>query len=408
MPSIHLTPQLRFPDFDNSWVKEKLRDNCDLSSGQTPLRSNAAFFKKGNIPWVKTTDLNNSILVETEEKITDFALENTSLRLNPVGTVFVAMYGGFNQIGRTGLLLIPATSNQALTAVNPNREIIEPRYLLAWLNAKINLWRRIAASSRKDPNITGRDVAGFPIAYPSLPEQQKIADFLTTIDTRLRQLREKAEHLRTYKKGVMQQLFSQQIRFKAEDGGDFVDWEKVKLGDLTYKVGKKNKDNIQYPIYSINNKEGFRPQGDQFDNLDSNERGYDISMYKIVKANTFAYNPARINVGSIGYSNHLNNVIISSLYVCFKTNNQLDDHYLLAYLDSYAFNKAVLRNAEGGVRSYLFYENFSIIKIPLPSLPEQQKIADFLTALDGRIQAVETQIEQTEVFKRGLLQQMFV
>ena len=162
------------------------------------------------------------------------------------------------------------------------------------------------------------------------------------------------------------------------------------------------------PIYSINNKEGFLPQSDQFDGVDSHERGYDISLYKVVNANTFAYNPARINVGSIGYSGNLNEVIISSLYVCFKTKDSLDDQFLLSYLNTFEFNKAVLRNAEGGVRSYLFYENFSKIKIPLPSLPEQQKIAAFLTTIDRQINLVGKQLERMQTFKKGLLQQLFV
>jgi len=196
---------------------------------------------------------------------------------------------------------------------------------------------------------------------------------------------------------------------KDENGKDYPNWEENKrLGDLTYKVGKKNKENIQYPIYSINNPEGFRPQSEQFDGLDSNERGYDISLYKIVNSETFAYNPARINVGSIGYSYNLNEVIVSSLYVCFKTKDELEDLFLLAYLGTYNFHKDILRYEEGGVRQYLFYENFSHIKIPIPSNEEQKKIASYLSSIDTKIDAVNNQITQTQTFKKGLLQQMFV
>ena len=124
--------------------------------------------------------------------------------------------------------------------------------------------------------------------------------------------------LRLYKQGILQRLFSQELRFKKSDKEYFADWEIKKLGEVTFKTGAKNKESIKYPIYSINNKEGFLPQSEQFDGMDSNDRGYDISMYKIITTNTFAYNPARINVGSIGYSGNLNNVIVSSLYVCFK------------------------------------------------------------------------------------------
>jgi type I restriction enzyme, S subunit len=117
----------------------------------------------------------------------------------------------------------------------------------------------------------------------------------------------------------MQKIFIQELRFKADDGSEFPEWEEKTLGEITYKVDKKNKHKEQLPIYSISNQNGFVPQSEQFEGLDSNDRGYDISLYKIVEKETFAYNPARINVGSIGYSGkEIDRVIISSLYVCSK------------------------------------------------------------------------------------------
>ena len=199
--------------------------------------------------------------------------------------------------------------------------------------------------------------------------------------------------LRLYKQGILQRLFSQELRFKKSDKEYFPDWAIKKLGDVTFKTGTKNKESIKYPIYSINNKEGFLPQSEQFDGMDSNDRGYDISMYKIITTNTFAYNPARINVGSIGYSGNLNNVIVSSLYVCFKTTDEINDEYLMVYLKSSDFNKAVLRTVEGGVRNYLFYENFSSIDLPVPSILEQVKIAEFISVIDSKILAIENQIQ---------------
>ena len=190
--------------------------------------------------------------------------------------------------------------------------------------------------------------------------------------------------------------------------GEFQDeWKKQSLGKLTVKVNKKNKDNISYPIYSINNVEGFLPQSEQFEGLDSNDRKYDISIYKIVQPKTFAYNPARINVGSIGYSYDLRNIIISSLYICFKTKEELDDSYLGIYLKTYNFNKDILRYQEGGVRQYLFYENFSMINIPLPSLTEQQKIVSFLNAVDEKLQQLTKKKELLKEYNKGVMQRIF-
>lgn len=202
--------------------------------------------------------------------------------------------------------------------------------------------------------------------------------------------------------------YLENFRFKDEDGNDYPDWEEKKLGEVTFKVDQKNKNIEKLPIYSISNVNGFVPQSEQFEGMDSNERGYDISLYKIIENNTFAYNPARINVGSIGYSGNLGRVIVSSLYVCFKTVESLNDLFFNQYLDTMHFKNSVISKGEGGVRIYLFYENFSDITISLPCLSEQFKIAKFLSAIDEKISLCNTQIANTEQYKKGLLQQMFV
>ena len=157
------------------------------------------------------------------------------------------------------------------------------------------------------------------IPYPSFVEQQRIAESLSSADKTIKVNSEKLEILKCQKEGLMQTLFTQsntnipKIRF--EEYKERARWKEYTLGDITDVVNRRNKSNRVLPIYSVNNKDGFIPQSEQFDGLDSNNRGYDISMYKIVGKNTFAYNPARINVGSIGYSGNLKDVLISSLYV---------------------------------------------------------------------------------------------
>ncbi|REG90708.1 restriction endonuclease subunit S [Algoriphagus antarcticus] len=122
------------------WKLLKLKDIAKVTSGTTPLRSNSEYHKNGSIYWVKTTDLNNSKIFETEEKITEKAFKETSLRKYPIGTVLVAMYGGFNQIGRTGILQIEATINQALSALTVDIEKVDPVFLINWLNGKVGDW----------------------------------------------------------------------------------------------------------------------------------------------------------------------------------------------------------------------------------------------------------------------------
>jgi type I restriction enzyme S subunit len=198
-------PRLRFPEFQNAgdWEHTTLGEISQISSGTTPLRSNPEFFTGGTIPWVKTTDLNNSFITQTEESITIKA----RARINPPGAVLVAMYGGFNQIGRTGCLSVPAATNQALSVLVLNKDLALSAYVLAWLNAKVEVWKRIASSSRKDPNITGSDVSKYPISLPSLAEQQRIASCLSSLDELITAETQKLEALKTHKRGLMQQLF---------------------------------------------------------------------------------------------------------------------------------------------------------------------------------------------------------
>ncbi|MDK1685169.1 restriction endonuclease subunit S (plasmid) [Acinetobacter terrestris] len=203
--------QFRFKADDGSefeeWEEKKLGDIFKVTSGATPLRSDERFFKDADISWVKTTDLNNGLILKTEEKISQIALQETSVKILPKGTVFVAMYGGFNQIGRTGLLVKEAACNQALSAIYPNQNI-NSYFLLAYLNYKVEDWKNFAASSRKDPNITKSDVLAFPFIYPiDLKEQTKIANFLSAIDQKIEVVAQQIEQAKTWKKGLLQQMF---------------------------------------------------------------------------------------------------------------------------------------------------------------------------------------------------------
>lgn len=198
-------PLLRFTEFHNTkeWFLSSISCIADISSGTTPFRMNDEFYNGGLIPWVKTLDLNNQLITSTEECIT----EKARARINPVGSVLIAMYGGYKQIGRTGLLSIPAATNQAISVLVLREKMIIPVFLLAWLNAKVDLWKRIASSSRKDPNITSNDIGKFPISFPSLPEQQKIADCLSALDSLIAAETKMIESLKLHKKGLMQVLF---------------------------------------------------------------------------------------------------------------------------------------------------------------------------------------------------------
>ncbi|MFK4854986.1 MULTISPECIES: restriction endonuclease subunit S [Lactococcus] len=193
-----------------------------------------------------------------------------------------------------------------------------------------------------------------------------------------------------------------ELRFK----GFSDDWEQRKFKDFSKKTGKKNSKDLDLPAYSVSNKSGLISQTEQFDGsrLDSLEK----TSYKFVEPNEFAYNPARINVGSIAFNNLGMAVIVSSLYVVVKMSEDLDNGFILQFIKSPTFIKEVKRNTEGSVREYLFYENFANIKFPFAkNKEEQQKIGIFFQQLDETIVLHQRKLEKLKQLKLAYLQQLF-
>ena len=174
---------------------------------------------------------------------------------------------------------------------------------------------------------------------------------------------------------------------------------------MTVNFSKRNKDEIEYPMYSVTNNRGFIPQSEQFE--DREMVSSDIKSYKIITKGDFAYNPARINVGSIAKYNGDNDCMISSLYVAFRAKEQINAEWLMQLLKTPKMNFYYNLNAEGGVRMYLFYPNFERIRTSYPSLNEQRKVAQFLDLLDHRIAVQSGLIEDLQKLKAALVERLF-
>ena len=192
------------------------------------------------------------------------------------------------------------------------------------------------------------------------------------------------------------------IRFKGFSDA----WEQRKFSDITFPAGEKNKDNLPLESYSITNEHGFVPQDEKFEN-GGTMREADKRMYYIVSPNSFAYNPARINVGSIGYQNIGKNVIVSSLYEVFKTSEDVDDRLLWHWFKSPDFQKLIMQLQEGGVRLYFYYDKLCIGEVSLPSLEEQRKIGKLFDTLDNLITLHQRKFEKLTNVKKSMLEKMF-
>ena len=185
------------------------------------------------------------------------------------------------------------------------------------------------------------------------------------------------------------------------------DWEQSKFSDFTWKAGKRNKEDLDLEPYAITNEHGFIRQCDAHDDF-----GYmkdtDRKAYNIVQPNSFAYNPARINVGSIGYYKGSENVIVSSLYEVFQTDDYVDDRFLWHWFKSDEFPRWIERLQEGSVRLYFYYDKLSECQLRMPSLEEQKRIAVLLDSIDHLITFHQRRLDNLTKYKKGLLQQLFI
>lgn len=419
-----LVPELRFPEFVNEgeWTENVFGElftylpNNTLSRAElTDKREDVQNIHYGDIliKFPNVLDAQKELLPSISDVEQIRNIETSRLR---DGDVVIADTAEDEAVGKcteivnvgdsrivSGLHTIPCRPNITFTK----------GYLGHYMNSNAFHYRlRPLMQGAKVTSISKTALKNVTLTFPhSIAEQQKIAQCLSSLDELIAATKEKVELLKEHKRGLMQKLFPAkgknlpELRFPEfkEEGI----WDEYTLGEITNVVNRRNKSNRSLPVFSISNKGGFISQSEQFDGLDSNRRGYDISMYKLVGKNTFAYNPARINVGSIGYSGDLKEVIISSLYVCFKTTEKIEDDFLSCFTNTILFRQAVDNNVEGGIRSYLFYENFSKIKIWLPTIPEQKKITLLFQSIDDMIDNYSLYLEYLELHKKGLMQKIF-
>ncbi|MGW7364153.1 restriction endonuclease subunit S [Streptomyces sp. NPDC054841] len=156
------------------WPLIPIGELCRVSAGATPSRAaGSRYFSRLGTPWVKTLDLNEGPISATDEALTEVAVSELRMRVFPAGSVLVAMYGGWGQIGRTSILQVPAAVNQAISVLEARADL-DSKYLLIALQHGRRRWRQFAASTRKDPNITKSDVLEFSIPVPPLTEQRRI------------------------------------------------------------------------------------------------------------------------------------------------------------------------------------------------------------------------------------------
>ena len=235
---------------------------------------------------------------------------------------------------------------------------------------------------------------------PPLEEQKRIAEVLSLCDEVIENLTELIEKKEQYKKGVMQRLLSGEVRFK----GFTDEWKNTTLNEVIKEKTVKNKNNKINLVLSVTNKDGFVIQNEFFGKTIASK---DLSNYKIVDKWDFAYNPARVNVGSISMLENFDVCIVSPMYVVFSINHEIIYKYFLKYwIQSHNFNGYIKSLSAGSVRSILSFDAMSTMKIKVPSLEEQKKIAGLLSVIDEEIENLKKQLELRKQQKKGLMQKL--
>ena len=358
-------------------------DIADIVGGGTPSTGNQSYWD-GDIDWYAPAEIADQIYANlSQKKITSLGYENSSAKMLPPGTVLFTSRAG---IGKTAILTRKGCTNQGFQSIVPHRGELDSYFIFS-RTGELKRYGELVGAGSTFVEVSGKQMAVMELMMPpTMREQQTIGGFFQQLDHLITLHQRKFEKLTNVKKSMLEKMFPQngssypEIRFKG-----FTDpWEQRKFSDITFPAGEKNKDNLPLESYSITNEHGFVPQDEKFEN-GGTMREADKRMYYIVSPNSFAYNPARINVGSIGYQNIGKNVIVSSLYEVFKTSEDVDDRLLWHWFKSPDFQKLIMQLQEGGVRLYFYYDKLCMGEVSLPLLEEQRKIGKLFDTLDNLI-----------------------
>lgn len=395
-------PALRFPNFKGEWAETpggKLFGNS-RARGVEGLPIYSVTLTKGLVP-------RDSL----DRRFEGDAATAVNLRAKPGDLVYNMMRMWQGAAGRADVDCMVSPAYVVLSPKN-GTDTVYFNYCLQRARSLYNLWAYSYGLTSDRLRLYFQDFGRIKFHLPSHPEQKKIAVFLGTVDDKISALRRKRELLQTYKRGLMQKIFSQELRFKADDGAEFPAWEKKRLGEIFHRVTRKNNVNCRN-VLTISAQQGLVNQKEYFNKAIAAE---DISGYYLLKHGDFAYNKSYSKgypMGAIKRLLHYHEGIVSTLYICFSAENTTDSRFFEQYFESGFLNRELHKIAQEGARNHgllnlSVVEFFKDIILSKPHPAEQQKIADFLSAIDAKINAVAAQIEKMQAFKKGLLQQMFV
>ena len=376
------------------WHISPLEELAQVERGRFSHRPrNDPAFYDGETPFIQTGDVSGAklgVIRSYSQTLNERGL--TVSKVFPKGTLMVSIAAN---IGDAATLGFDSACPDSVIAITVGKQLSSD-YLRYYLRSRQS-WIQYLAPAGTQKNINVEFLQDIEVEHPPLPEQRKIADILTTWDEALTQLDALIEAQERRKKALMQQLLTGKKRFP----GFSEKWKKVTLGDVAENVADQNKGRMgTASLYGVTKAEGMVPMRDHV-------KGESFDRCKRVETDWFAYNPMRINIGSIARWQGTETVMVSGDYVVFRCN---PDRLLPAYLDhlrqSWMWQSFVTRGGNGSVRIRIYFSDLAEFTFPCPPLEEQRQVAALLDTADQQLTLLRTQRTALDQQKRGLMQRL--
>ena len=381
---------MRFPEFSGEW---KMATFGDIAKGFDYGMNAAAKSFDGNNKYIRITDIDEvssqylyDDVVSPDGELEDrYLVKENDILLARTGASTGKSYLYRNSDGKlyfAGFL------------IRANIYKHNSYFVFSQLHTlRYKKWISVMSARSGQPGINSQEYASFPVYTTSLQEEDKIATFLKLLDERII-TQNKIIDLKKLKSAIIEKEYTHKTKSNSH------------IGDFIEQTSKRNKNRAIQNVLSVSNRQGFIQQSEQFENR--SVASDDTSSYKIVKKNNFAFNPARINVGSIARLTTFDRGIVSPMYICFRTKDTLFPEYLDYYFETKQFFTEIQKRLEGSVRQCLSFEGLCNIPLCIPTIEVQQQVGKQLSTL---VQEIKLEIDFLELLQRQkkfLLHQMFI
>ena len=402
-------PKLRFKEFTDEWIAIKLNDisktfDYGMNVASTSFDGKNKYIRITDIDDVSHKFLKNNIVSPSGSLEDKYLVRNDDILFARTGASTGKTYL-YNS--NDGILYFAGF----LIRINVLKSYNSYFIFQNTLTKKYTDWVKVESIRSGQPGINAEQYKSYSIKCPTLAEQNKIANFLTTVDKKITNLENTITSLENQKKGLLQQIFSQKLRFKDKNGNNYPNWEKKKLGDIAVLITKGttptnfNDGNINFiKVESIINSKINLSKCMSI----SENTHFSILSRSILKENDILFAIA----GSLGISCIVNKEILpantNQALAIIRLSNNVNINYIFWTLNSNIMKKYIKISHSIGAQPNLNLKQLNDFILPYPCLEEQTKIADFLSAFDRKLDNQKAQLEHWKQIKKGLLQQMFV